>query len=64
VDLIRGGQRLLDVPFDPDAGRVYMVTRADFLRTLPTMKVELRLIAVDDGNERTLGEFVLDHTAP
>lgn len=64
VDLVRPGQRLSDVPFDADAGRVYMLLRADALRALPSMRIALRLIAVDDDSERTLGEYVLDHTAP
>lgn len=64
VDLIRPGQRLSDVPFDAEAGRVYMLLRADVLRALPTMTVALRLVAVDEGGDRILGEYALDHTAP
>jgi hypothetical protein len=63
VDLIRGGQRVPDVPFDADAGRVYMLTRSDALRALPSMRLALRLVAVDAAGERTLGEYALDHTA-
>jgi hypothetical protein len=64
VDLVRFGQRVPDIPFDADAGRVYMLTRAEVLRTLPTMRVPLQLVAVEAEGERTLGDYVLDHTAP
>jgi hypothetical protein len=63
IDLIRGGERVPDVPFDA-AGRVYLVTSADALRKLPTMRLQLRLLAVDDAGERILGDYVLEHTAP
>jgi hypothetical protein len=63
VDLVRTGGRLEDVPFDASEGRFYMVVNCDFLRTLPSMKLPLRLVAVDAGGERTIGEYTLDHTA-
>jgi hypothetical protein len=64
VDLIRGDQRLPDVPFDAAAGRVYMLTSAQVLRQVPSMRLHLRLLAVDEAGERTLGTYLLDHTAP
>ncbi len=64
VDLERMGQRVTDVPFDPTTGRVYMITSCDFIRSLPTMEFPLRLIAVDAHGDRTLGDYLLDHTAP
>jgi len=63
VDLIRAGQRLSDVPFDAVRGRVYMLSRAEALRMLPTTKLPIRLVAVEASGERTLGEYTLDHTA-
>jgi hypothetical protein len=63
VDLIRAGQRIADIPFDGASNRVYMLTRADVLRALPTMAFKLVLLAVDERGERTLGEYILDHTA-
>jgi hypothetical protein len=62
VDLIRAGQRLADIPFDGGAGRVYMLSRADQLRALPTTTLPLRLLAVDAASERILGDYVLEHT--
>jgi hypothetical protein len=64
VDLIRQGQRLPDIPFDAAAGRVYMLTRAEALRRVPSTRLHLRLLAVDEAGERTLGDYALDHTAP
>jgi hypothetical protein len=64
VDLIRQGQRLPDIPFDAGAGRVYMLTRAEALRRMPSTRLHLRLLAVDEAGERTLGNYVLDHTTP
>jgi hypothetical protein len=63
VDLIRGNVRQVDVPFDPDAGVVYTATPASALRTLPTMKLQFRLVAIDAHGERALADYTLDHTA-
>lgn len=64
VDLIRGGHRLVDVPFDPTARHVHVVTRGGLLRALPTAPLVFRLIAVDgDGHEREIAAYTLDHTA-
>jgi hypothetical protein len=63
VDLIREGQRFIDVPFDVAAGRVDMLYRADHLRALPTMTLELKLVAVEQRSERPLAEYTLAHTA-
>jgi hypothetical protein len=63
LDFVRAGTRIADVPFDARAGRLYMLTRAETLRALPTMKLPIRLVAVEDGGERTIAEVTLDHTA-
>lgn len=63
LDLERMTQRYTDLPFDASAGRVYTLSRADQLRTLPTVTIPLRLIAVtSDGTDRLLGAFTLEHT--
>lgn len=62
IDLIRGADRLADVPYDP-TGHVYLLTPSRIVRTFPTMKLPLRLIAVDGVSERALGDYTLDHTA-
>ena len=63
IDWIVGPQRFPDVPFDAQSGRLFMLTRSDVLRTLPSMTLPIRLLAVDAEGERTLGEFALQHTA-
>jgi len=63
LDFIRAGTRIADVPFDAQAGRLYMLTRAETLRTLPTVKLPIQLVAVEGSNERTIAEVTLDHTA-
>ena len=63
VDLIRGDHCTRDVPFDR-SGSVRLLTSGDVIRNFPTMKVPFRLVAVGaDGQERTIGEYTLDHTA-
>jgi hypothetical protein len=63
VDLFYGPQRLPDVPFDASGGAVYTVNPAALLRTLPTMEIPLRLVAVEDGVDRPLGDYTLSHRA-
>ena len=63
VDLVRGNERIEDIPFDRN-GIVRLLTSADLLRRFPTVKLPLRLIAVDAaGRERLIAEYTLDHTA-
>jgi hypothetical protein len=40
-----------------------MLSRAETLRALPTVKLPIRLVAVDGTDERTIAEVTLDHTA-
>jgi hypothetical protein len=63
VDLIAFGMRFEDVPFDRDAGSVLLVDAAEVLARLPSVTIELSLVAVDDAGERPLGQFFLDHHA-
>jgi hypothetical protein len=63
LDFVRAGTRIADVPFDAREGRLYMLTRAEMLRALPTVKLPIRLVAVEGSGERTIAEVTLDHTA-
>lgn len=64
VDLLRGDQRIEDMPIDRERGQVAFVQRSDFIRTLPSIDVRLTLVAVnEDGSDRTLAEYTLRHTA-
>jgi hypothetical protein len=63
LDVVRPGGRLVDVPFDARAGRLYMLTRGEMLRALPTMKLQIQLVSVESGGDRTVAEVTMDHTA-
>jgi hypothetical protein len=67
VDLLyespTASHRFDDVPMDRAAGEVVFVQPADYLRTLPSGRRTIRLVVVDGDGERTLGEYVLNHTA-
>ena len=55
--------RVADVPFDAASGEVVFAQPGDYLRTLPTERKTVRLVSVEDGADRLLGEYVLNHTA-
>jgi hypothetical protein len=55
--------RYPDVPVDADPGELVYVQPGEYLRTIPSGRKTLRLIAVEDAGERVLGEYRLDHTA-
>jgi hypothetical protein len=67
VDLVyespSGNYRVDDVPVDRAAGEVVFVQPAEYLRTLPSGRRRIRLVAVGTEGERILGEYVLLHTA-
>ncbi len=67
VDLVRvtpvGDVRLEDVPFDRDRGVVSLINPSAVIRTYPTMQIRMRLVAVDGGADRVLGEYTLEHRA-
>ncbi len=67
LDVVRttpaGTLRVDDIPFDAARGCVTLLTPSALLRTFPSMRVTIQLIAVDPGGERLLGEYGLDHTA-
>lgn len=55
-------QRLEDVPFLPDSGAVVFSPSIDMLRALPVCTFIVKLLAVGDQGERTLGEYTFNHT--
>jgi hypothetical protein len=54
--------RQQDVPFVADSGGVVFSPGIDWLRALPASTLHLRLLAVDDQGERTLGDYMFNHT--
>jgi hypothetical protein len=54
--------RVEDVPFDAAAGEVLFLPSAAELRRLPAHTMRMRLMAVDEAGERSLGEYTFAHT--
>lgn len=54
--------RLEDIPFIAESSDVVLSTRIDVLRALPASKLQMRLLAIDNNGERTLGEYTFNHT--
>ena len=54
--------RHADIPFDPDSGSVAISTRIAALRALPVSTQRMRLLAITDDSERTVGEYTFNHT--
>jgi anti-sigma factor RsiW len=56
-------ERRNDIPFDPARGEVLLLPSAARLRaiTAPTIH-RMRLLAVEDGGERLIGEYRFNHT--
>lgn len=50
-----------DIPFNAASGGVVVSTRIDTLRALPETSLRVRLLAVDNNGERTLGEYLFRH---
>lgn len=54
-------ERFADVPFDAAAGEVLHSPPADVLRALPAHVARLRLLSIDAGGERLVGEYTFNH---
>lgn len=52
-----------DVPFDPESGEIVMSSNMPQLRAMPTHRLRLELVAVDDKGRHVLGEYIFNHTA-
>jgi hypothetical protein len=61
VDGGRYSLELKDVPFDPASGEVLFVLKPAALKKMPAHVARVRLVAVDDGGRRTLGEYTFNH---
>lgn len=56
-------QRLEDVPFDAASGEVVVVPSLAYVRTLPSHRQTMRLVAVGADGERVLGDYTFNHSA-
>jgi len=54
--------RVADLPMDPAADEVLLVAPIDEIRARPAHVERIRLVAVEAGGERLLGEYTFDHT--
>lgn len=57
----REQQRLQDIPVNPSGREVVVTAPIDVLRALPASVRRYRLIAVEAGGERLLGEYTFVH---
>lgn len=51
-----------DIPFTAASGGVVISPSIAMLRAMPATTLRMRLLAVDNGSERTLGEYTFNHT--
>jgi hypothetical protein len=58
-----GGWRIEDFPFDPAEPEIVFALPGSYLRTLPSERKTIKAVAVDQGSERVIAEYVLNHTA-
>jgi len=58
----RPEMRQEDIPFVADSGGVVFSPGIDVLRALPATTLRVRLLAVENNGERTLGEYRFNHT--
>ena len=52
-----------DIPFDAAGGEVVFAPKMAQLRTMPTHRNRIELVAVDAGGERVIGDYTLNHFA-
>ena len=62
VDLVVGDLRFEDVPFDAASGEVVLTPGTEHIRGMPAHHLVMRLLAVDPGGERVLGDYTFNHT--
>lgn len=58
-----GDHRLEDIPFDAASGEVVMAPSVALLRTLPDHRQGVKLVSVEEGGERVIGEYAFHHRA-
>jgi hypothetical protein len=57
-----GHERLEHVTFNASASEVVVVPGTDLLRGLPASTMRMRLVAVEHGSDRLIGEYTFHHT--
>jgi len=54
--------RLADVPFDPQAGEVFVIPSAAWLKSMPAFTMRMRLVAVTGTTESPIGDYTFNHS--
>lgn len=52
-----------DIPFNAASGEVVVAHKIAHIRTMPSHQHRMRLLAVDEGGERVIGDYTFNHTA-
>ena len=52
-----------DLPFEAASDEVVLAPKIAYVRTLPSHSQRVRLVAVDDGGERVIGDYTFNHSA-
>jgi len=50
-----------DVPFDAASGEVVVAPKLAAIRAMPSHRQRVRLIAIDEGGERVIGDYTFNH---
>jgi hypothetical protein len=54
--------RVEDVPFDPHGGELLTLPSAAALKRMPAHTFRVRLVAVEEGGDRPVGDYTFAHT--
>jgi hypothetical protein len=51
-----------DIPFDAASGEVVVTPKIAHIRSMPAHRFRVRLVAVEAGGERVIGDYTFNHT--
>jgi hypothetical protein len=52
-----------DIPFDAASDEVVVTPKIAHIRSMPSHRQRLRLVAIDENGERVIGDYTFNHTA-
>ena len=66
IDAIRGGDApahvFRDIPFDPRSGAILLTPKIAAIRTMPSHRALVRLVAVEGDAQRVIGDYTFIHS--
>jgi anti-sigma factor RsiW len=66
IDAILGGDApahvFRDIPFEPRAGAVVLTPSIAAIRSMPSHRAVIRLVAMEEGGERVIGDYTFFHS--